>query len=168
VVIINLSTLFTAHLRDAKLANDQRTSGLIIFFALKFIFCPKIDLQHGLFLTMSYYTETSDDEKLDYCPGCDTGIDTGHTYDCNCQFLCQPEPMRLGCASSRHRSLLSFWHLLLPAPERDLFERVDPIVDNQGFHTGWENAPSLQSVISLWYYRSLEAQIAEVRWRLDY
>ena len=87
---------------------------------------------------MSYYTETSDDEELNYCPGCDTGIDTCHTYDCNCQFLCQPEPI------------------------------VDPIVDNQGFHTGWENAPSLQSVISLWYYRSLEAQIAEVRWRLDY
>ena len=79
---------------------------------------------------MSYYTG-SDDEEWDYCPGCDTGIDTGHTYDCNCQFWCHPEP----------------------------------IVDNQGLHIGWdpnttwENAPILQSVISLWYYRSLEHTI---------
>jgi hypothetical protein len=54
---------------------------------------------------MSYYIDTSD-EELDYCPGCETGIDTRHTYDYNCLYLCHPEPIvdnegfHIGWASS--------------------------------------------------------------------
>ena len=76
---------------------------------------------------MSYYTESSD-EELDYCPGCETGIDTGHTYDCNCQFWCHPEPL------------------------------LDEEGEQIGWdpNTTWKNTHILMGVISLWRYRSLE------------